>query len=176
MVNYEYEIIQKIIGGEKSAFRSIMDKYGNLVYNLAYTHVNNVEDARDLTQEIFLKVYKNLKKYKPEYKFFSWLYKISLNTVNSFLKKRKRKPDLLPLDESRDFADVKEAGLPRSEELHNIIGQFKKDMREVFVLFYYEDLDIQTVADITGKSPSNVKVMLHRGRNEIRALLGKESE
>ncbi len=177
MISEDYAIIKTILGGNSSAFRSIMDKYGNLVYRLAYTHLNDVEEARDLTQDIFIKIYKNLRKYNPEYKFFSWLYRISLNTINTYLGKRKRRPVMVPLENTpaaEKGGAMEKDGPEIAGDIEHIIAGFKKDTREIFVLFYYEEMEIREISEITGKSPENIKVILHRGRKDIREALGAE--
>ena len=160
MISEDYAIIKTILGGNSSAFRSIMDKYGNLVYRLAYTHLNDVEEARDLTQDIFIKIYKNLRKYNPEY-----------------LGKRKRRPVMVPLENTpaaEKGGAMEKDGPEIAGDIEHIIAGFKKDTREIFVLFYYEEMEIREISEITGKSPENIKVILHRGRKDIREALGAE--
>ena len=70
-------VVDYILKGHPESFREIMNRYGDLVYRMAFRRLNSHDDAVDLSQDVFFRVYRKLKKYNPEYKFFSWLYRIT---------------------------------------------------------------------------------------------------
>jgi len=84
------DAVRKCLGGEIEAFGAIIDRYQGTMLNLAYRIVNNYEDAKDITQAVFVKAYGNLASYDPRYKFFSWLYRIGVNESLNFVNHRKR--------------------------------------------------------------------------------------
>ena len=78
------------MSGDQNAFAQLVNRYKNLVYSVVLRMVNNTEEANDLAQEIFIKLYKNLDKYQPEYKFSTWLIRISTNHIIDYRRKRKQ--------------------------------------------------------------------------------------
>ena len=91
-------LVNYILKGHPESFREVMNRYGDLVYRMAYKRLNSHDDAGDLSQDVFFQIYRKLKKYNPEYKFFSWLYRITLNMINSELRKRRSRPEFVPKD------------------------------------------------------------------------------
>ena len=77
----DYELVKMSIEGNNDAFAELLTRYKNLVYSVVLRMVNDTEEANDLAQEIFIKVFKNLDKYQPEFKFSTWLIRISTNHV-----------------------------------------------------------------------------------------------
>ena len=86
----DYELIKLVMSGDQNAFAQLVNRYKNLVYSVVLRMVNNTEEANDLAQEIFIKLYKNLDKYQPEYKFSTWLIRISTNHIIDYRRKRKQ--------------------------------------------------------------------------------------
>ena len=86
----DYELINRILSGDNDAFGEIVSRYKNLVYSVILRMINDYEEANDISQEVFIKVYKNLGKYQPEYKFSTWIMRITTNHVIDFLRKKKQ--------------------------------------------------------------------------------------
>jgi RNA polymerase sigma-70 factor (ECF subfamily) len=83
------ELVRRCLKGEKEAFGTILDRYEKPIYNLVLRMVNDRDDAADLTQTIFVKAYEKLDTYDERFKFFSWLYKIAVNTALNFISHRR---------------------------------------------------------------------------------------
>ena len=80
--------------GERTAYEALIIRYEKPVYNAAFRMLNSTEDARDVTQTVFLKVYENLDRFDPKYRFFSWIYRIAVNESINCLKQRNRTEEL----------------------------------------------------------------------------------
>ena len=84
------KLMERCLKGDRHAFEALLVRYKKPVYNAAYRMLNNSEDARDVTQTVFLKVYENLDQYDPSHRFFSWIYRIAMNESINWLKKSSR--------------------------------------------------------------------------------------
>ncbi|TYB31760.1 MAG: sigma-70 family RNA polymerase sigma factor [Candidatus Mcinerneyibacterium aminivorans] len=174
-----YEVIEAVLSGHTASFEKIIERFEAMVFDLTYKHIQNYEDARDLTQEIFIKVFENLDKYDKNYKFFSWIYRISLNEIYSYLKRNKWKQKTISIEKVKFFfvrdknekEDYKEAML---HKIQKIIDKEKDRDKQIFSLFYYSDYSIEEISKLTDETKSNVKVILHRLRNKIKEKLEVE--
>ncbi|HHH85014.1 MAG TPA: sigma-70 family RNA polymerase sigma factor [Firmicutes bacterium] len=163
-------VVNYILKGHPESFREIMNRYGDLVYRMAYRRLNSHEDAADLSQDIFFHIYKVLKKYDPKYKFFSWLYRITLNMINSELRKKRSGPEFVKKDLSL-IPDNKNSPLSSfSGRLDKFLEDFPDGQKEIFHLFYADGYTVREISQLTGESPSNVKIILFRIRNKIKEV------
>ncbi|MDR0750815.1 MAG: RNA polymerase sigma factor [Tannerellaceae bacterium] len=174
--------IKRIQEGDTTAYTCILDKYSRQIYSLAFKVVRNKEDAEELAQDVFLKVFKHLNGFKGDSSFSTWIYRIAYNTVISYT--RKKKQEWLAIDEAM-IANVAE------EEAANALGQTDSDRqmelldkalaqlppgeRAMILFFYTEGKSIDEIASITALSVSNVKTKLHRIRKKLFVLM-KETE
>ena len=166
-------LVNYILKGHPESFREVMNRYGDLVYRMAYKRLNSHDDAVDLSQDVFFQIYRKLKKYNPEYKFFSWLYRITLNMINSELRKRRSRPEFVPKDLS--LISDSNAASPSSfpARLDEYLETFPRGQKEIFHLYYSDGYSIGEIAQITGESPSNVKIILFRIRRKIKEVFWK---
>ncbi len=176
----DFKVIEAVLNGNTASFEKIIERYEAMVFDLAYKHLQNYEDAKDLTQEIFLKIFNQLDKYDSNYKFFSWLYRISLNEIYSYLKKTKWKKKIISIEKVKSFlfSDLK-VYKEKSDvlfEIQKIISKVSERDNEIFTLFYFDDYSIQKISEITQETESNVKVILHRLRKKIKNELDVEVE
>lgn len=183
MTEYEeidFKVIEAVLKGNTASFEKIIERYEAMVFNLAYKHVQNYEDAKDLTQDIFVKIYNQLDKYDNNYKFFSWLYRISLNEIYSFLKKTKWKQKFISIENIKNFLFTNEKVYEEESdllfEIQKIISKENERDRTIFNLYYFEDFSIKKISEITEETESNVKVILHRLRKKIKNGLNVEVE
>jgi RNA polymerase sigma-70 factor (ECF subfamily) len=86
----DWELVQRYRGGDRSAFTELMTRYQRPVYNAAFGVLHRAEDAKDITQDVFLKVVDRINEYDPQYKFFSWIYRITLNESFNFQRRNSR--------------------------------------------------------------------------------------
>lgn len=188
----EKELIKKIIKGEKEYFREIINKYKNVVYNHSRNFLRNTQEAEDATQEIFINIFNNLKKFRGDSKLSTWIYRITVNTCKNKLKQMKRiKANIMEemTDEDNDeskkvLEDIKE---DEEKEPDNIFAQknlrsviyknmktLSDEQRNVIILRDIDGLSYEEIAKIMKTSVSAVKSKLFRARENLREMLEKE--
>lgn len=178
--NTELYCIQQAQQGDKQAFSWIMGKYKDVVYTMCIRILGSEEDAREASQDVFLKVYKSLNIYQGKSKLSTWIYRITYNHCISILRKKVKMIDLsddFP-DEKIDEHSIDALGELTAEERKHYLLLALEALPEtdalVITLFYYEELSIEEVKEVTGLSSSNIRVRLHRSRQKIYAELSKQ--
>lgn len=162
--------IDKVLNGDKHAFRYFVKEYKNHAYNLAISIVKDTDNAEDIVQESFIKAYKSLRSFKKDAKFSSWLYRIVVNEAYMFLRKNKR--NFAEIDDSLNKLVYEEPKENQQWELaKKKILSLNPNEALVLNLFYLEEKNIKEIANITGWSTSNIKVLLHRARKNVKKLL-----
>lgn len=179
----DYELIEKIKAGDPHAFKKLFEHYKSLVINICYRLVGNKEEAEDLTQEVFFKVYKSVKTFKHRSKLSTWIYRIAVNLSLSHLRK-KRQLRWLSLDNpsqqangetlnplsapSGDLPDVFLEQKEREKIIWKMINLLPKNQR---VAFRYEGLSCQEIAEILECSVGSVQARLHRAKEKLHEKL-----
>ncbi len=173
----DYELVKETLAGDNDAFAELLTRYKNLVFSVILRMINDAEEANDLAQEVFIKIYKNLDKYHPEYKFSTWVIRIATNHVIDF--RRKKKQDTISMDEM--VYDIPDQNTPeksyiKKERQKQIAGALQSlpDMYKIpIVLYHQQGLSYQEIADIIGEPLSKVKNRIFRGRKMLKeALMG----
>jgi len=183
----ELELIQGLREGQEAAFRTLVETYQDRVYNTVIGIVQNAEDAEDVTQEVFIQVYKSIGSFKGESKLSTWLYRIATTRSLDLLRSRKSKKRFgfiqrlfgegaEPTVEIPDFNHPGVA-LDKKEDaakLFKAITQLPENQKTAFVLHKLEDLSYQEVAAIMKTSVPAVESLMHRAKLNLRKLLEKE--
>jgi RNA polymerase sigma-70 factor (ECF subfamily) len=168
--------IKASLKGDKHAFQWIVENYSDYVYRVAYRLVLNHDDAQDIAQESFLKIWKNLKYYKSSVKFTTWIYSIVTNLTIDMLRKEKLKSEYsaqkTQTEDGNSYSEQKNLG---DEQLIDIIKKIAKDLpalqRICFVLKEIEGKSLKEVAIITNSGIDSVKSNLYHARKRIKELL-----
>jgi RNA polymerase sigma-70 factor (ECF subfamily) len=162
---------------DRNAFRAIVEGYQSMVYSLAFRILCNREDAKDIVQETFLRIWLNLSKFNMQQKFSTWTYKIAVNLCMDKLKRTKNIycEDCGVLADFISSDNIEEALV--NSELATIILMLTEKLspkqKIVFTLRYLEDLEVDEVKKITGLSEKKIKNNLYAARLSIRAKLEK---
>jgi RNA polymerase sigma-70 factor (ECF subfamily) len=177
----ERELVRKAQKGDQYAFEKLVKQYQKPVYHLAMRIVLNHMDADEVVQETFLKAYLHLNDFSDKYKFFTWLYRITVNTAFSLLKKRKKGGD--SLDTLSDEDGFQFAGQDdvfqeyKNKELSDIVSKALNDispeMRTVFILRTWGGLSYKEIAEALEISEGTVMSRLNRARSKLQAALKK---
>ncbi len=181
----DIELIKSIRNGDIAAFAHVIDKYQHMAFTLAKGIVKNKQEAEEVAQDAFVKVFKSLENYKGDAAFSTWLYRIVYNTAISKLRSRKPKTEDLDSKEAVYFeAHYAENNMNRLEKqerkklLKEALNNLKEEDAFILILYYYKEQSIDEISKATGLSASNVKIKLHRGRkqmhNELNTLLKGE--
>jgi RNA polymerase sigma-70 factor (ECF subfamily) len=176
----DHKIIEDVLKGDGEQFGEIIGRYKNGVYSICMRMVGDAEEARDLSQETFIKAYNNLLKYNPEYKFSTWIFKIATNLSIDYL--RRKKHQALPLDEKMsmpyDTASAEDMYLHscNKDEIERVIQELPTDYKALVILYHKEGLSYQDICDVMKLPMSKVKNRLHRARSMLKERLKEIKE
>ena len=172
--------INKVLSGDVKSYARLVEKHKHMVFTVALRIVRNREDAEEISQDVFIKAFQSLEKFKQESKFSTWLYKITYNT--SISKTRKKKIETTPLEvnvvENYTLNEIFE-NLDKLEEneqksiVQKLFNSLNPDESTLITLYYYQRIQTDEIAEITELSQSNVKVKLHRIRQKMHNALQK---
>jgi RNA polymerase sigma-70 factor (ECF subfamily) len=168
------ELIQHCMKGDRQAYETLLVKYEKPVFNAAYRMLLNSDDASDVTQTVFLKVIENLDKYNPNYRFFSWIYRIALNESINCLKKQNRLDalDREPADPSGNPEDITGSD-QMSSGMQAALMTVKAEYRTVIVLKHFVDCSYFEISQILDIPEKRVKSRLYTGRQLLKDALTK---
>ena len=170
--NEDLILVKNCLSGDSTAFESIYDNYQKKIFNIIYRITNNYNDTCDITQNVFTKVYKNLETYDPKYKFFSWLYRITINETLNYISNNSRNTHL----EHQIISDRKN---PEEDYLNNelnnkiqkALNKLKPDYRIVIILRHYNELTYEEISTILEIPEKRVKSRLFSARQELKKIL-----
>ena len=169
------KLIERCINGDRKAFETLLVQYEKPVFNAAYRMLNSRDDARDVTQTVFLKVFENFDHFDPSRRFFSWIYRITLNESINWIGKSKR---LEPLqheavdDNKGPEQEVESANV--SESVQAALMSIKADYRTVIVLKHFLGCSYVEISEILEIPEKKVKSRLYTARRLLKdALTGK---
>ena len=170
-------LVKSCLQGDMGSFGELVRRYQKQVYSLAYRLTNDAEEAMDLSQEVFLKIYQVLERYDDTRPFFPWMYKVASNVCYSLL--RKRPQESVPLEKVIEFTPLipKIESQPEdyyeSREIQQLvqraIAELPEKYRVPLVLRFLEDLTYQQIAEVMELPVSTIETRLYRGK----ALLQK---
>lgn len=170
----ESELVKRAKKGEVSAFAELVEKYESDIYTYCLFILKDREDAKDLTQETFLKAYLNIKSLKKDEDFKYWLFRIARNSCFKKLKKRKQEKNLKLIEEEKgtkfDEEMIKDE---KREKLMDAINRLDKKDREILTLRDIEGYTYEEISKILKISLALTKVRIHRARKNLRKILGE---
>lgn len=173
----DFDAIRKVLAGDNAAYELLQKKYKNLIYSLVKKMIKNDSDVEDLVQETFIKAYKALDKFKFNYSFSAWIYRIASNNTIDFL--RKRRFDTFSIDkpignaEDENYFEIEDNSYSPDAELINeqkadiirdAIDTLPENYREIIILRHEEELDYKAIADKLDLPLGTVKAHLFRAR------------
>jgi RNA polymerase sigma-70 factor (ECF subfamily) len=167
------EAVEACQGGEREAFDRLVERYQRDVYRLCYRYVNNHEDANDMAQEVFIKAYRALGRFRGDSSFSTWLYRIAVNTCLNFRASRRPPGEELPEGLPDTSAAVGEQ-LEREEQARRVreaVRRLPEKQRATLILKIYNDLTHQEVAVILGSTVGTVKANLFHALGNLRRIL-----
>jgi len=169
--------IDKVLSGDKDAFRYFIKTYQEMAYSIAIAMVKNEFNANDVVQNSFIRAYKGLRTYRADAKFSTWFYKIVVNETLKFLKKNKRYKEFITfMDDPMDYISTFNEAVNNFElfdkkmEIKKTMNLMKPKEALLLKLHYLHEEPIVEIEKITGFTKSNIKVLLHRARKSFLAL------
>ena len=166
-------LIKNLKRGREEAYRQLIEEYGNKLLRTCYLILNDREEAEDVVQETFIKVFNKIDTFKEKSGLYTWIYAIALNLSRDRMR---TKQDMLELkDEWIGNDDVEshvEINIDR-EQLRKEIFEMNSLYKEVLVLFYFEELSIKEISNLLNEKEGTIKSKLSRGRNMLKESLLK---
>jgi RNA polymerase sigma-70 factor (ECF subfamily) len=163
----EKEYLQRAKEGDRFSINYLLNKYRQLSFALALKIINDECKAEDIVQEAFIKVFLNIKNFKTEAKFSTWLFKIICNEAFTYYRKN---ANSFNSDEDLEYLPQNETNSNQKDQAKLIQESMKCLSRNEYVviqLFYLADKGIEDIKIITGLSVANIKVLLHRSREKL---------
>jgi len=175
----EAELISRSQQGDQDALKEIFDQYRTKVYRIAYGVVRQREDALDIVQEVFIKLFRSMKNFKGRSNLYTYLYRIAMNTAIDYTRKMKKYPTSNFDDERGLFSSDDLGKRPEKilidkeleERLKTAMEKLPSNQKASLILREVEDLSYQEIAEVTGCSIGTVMSRLHYGRKKLRELL-----
>ena len=168
-------LVEGCRNGDRKAFATLVARYQRPIYNAAYRVLANADDASEVTQIVFLRVVEKLADYDPQYKFFSWIYRIAINESIDLLRHGRREE---PLDDDIDLPDPSGLGPEQqvlgrelSERIQRVLMSMKVEDRVVITLRHFSELSYREIAEILGTEEKTVKSRLFEARQRMGELL-----
>lgn len=176
MIDGEEKLIKQAIGGDSSAFGALYDQYQAMIYRFVLVKVGRREEAEDITHQVFLSAWQNVKSYKHRgYPFSSWLYQIARNQVIDHYRANKGDISLEKMDpEYFVVAATAHFDLGTKLEIEKVratIQTLKPDYQDVIIMRFIEDVSLKETAIILKKTEGAVKLIQHRAIKELKKML-----
>lgn len=181
----DWAIVERVKAGNVGAFDQLVQKYREQIFAVIYNMTSNREDASDLTQETFIKAFRAIGRFKGKSSFFTWIYRIAINTTMTFLKKRSRRRFISyeNIDEEATGAEILErlTASNRSEKgaliselqekLNDALQKLSPKHRTVVILHEIEGIDHAQIAEITRSTTGTVRSRLHYAKQQLQSYL-----
>jgi RNA polymerase sigma-70 factor (ECF subfamily) len=166
-------VVGRVLAGDVSAFEEIVRRWQSPLVNLAYRFCHDRGRAEEMAQEAFLRAYRNLKQWRKEAAFSTWLFALATNVYRSELR---RIPVHVPIDDVREPADARaqDGGLEeedRDRAVRRAVFALPEKYREALILFYFHEMDVPAAAGSLGVPEGTFKARLFRGREILRGKL-----
>ncbi len=176
-MNDDQKLIERFLLGDESAFNELVNHHKNWVFDFIFKFTKNREDAQDLAQDVFVKVYFNIRKFRGDAKFKTWLYRIIINQTNTFFAKQK----LLSWFQN-DYDECADQTVSDSDpsvtqtKLMNTVKRLAKVQRNVVLLRVFQDMTFKEVSEVLSISENSAKVSFHKAKQNLRGLTNGKFE
>lgn len=169
---------------DERPFRELMERHQRMVWRVCYNFMGNAEDAEDITQDVFLKAYRNLEKFEGRASFKTWIYRIAINSCQNELRRRARRPQVstTPLDVAAEFlpsaedVELQNEQQNRLETLRHALDALREEDRDILLLKDFHNLQYNEIAEQKRISLSAAKMRVQRARHALNILYKQLSE
>ncbi|WP_248723545.1 RNA polymerase sigma factor [Seonamhaeicola sp. ML3] len=183
MTTNDQHYINLTLNGDTQAFAILVDRYKDMVYTLTVRMLKNREEAEEVAQDTFIKMYKSLNRFKGDSKFSTWVYKIAYNTSLDRIKKNKKFLNNVAINEYTE-SQVKTVhnaltnleNEEKAEAIKRCIALLPADDSFLLTLYYYDEQSLEEIAVAMNLTPNNVKVKLFRSRKKLAKILKNNIE
>ncbi len=172
------QLIKEITSGNHAAFKSLMQKYQLQVFRTVMGFVHTKEDAEEVTQDIFVRVYRSLSSFQHDAEFSTWLYRITINMSLNFLRSNRKNRLLQSLEAIFSLRSEEKTPLEeleyaeRDRRIRRAIDSLPEKQRMAFILSRYEELPQKKIAAVMNRSEGSVEQLLQRAKENLKKKLG----
>jgi len=175
----DFELVDEIRGGSRSAFDELMRRHQRLVYSIAFSCTRDMDSALDVSQNVFLKVHRKLDSFAGRSSFRSWLSRIAHRESLNWIESQNRHGGHEDVHEARDlgYEAVQDLAMQRAERTRDLraeVDRLHPRQREAVMLRYYEHMPIREIGEVLDCSEGQVKSLLFRGLQKLRTHLAKQ--
>ena len=177
------ELVAAILDGEAALYTDLVERYRGRLINYLNRFLGNVHESEELSQEVFLRVYRALDRYNPKYRFSTWLFRVAKNAAIDLIRKRRLK--LVPMQrvgvdgqaQEREFESEERdpyrtlRNVERRQAIGAAIDGLKEEYRELIQLRHFAEMTYEEIAEFKGMPLGTVKNKLFRGRRMLKARL-----
>ncbi|MFN3316866.1 MAG: RNA polymerase sigma factor [Raineya sp.] len=188
---YDFKLVELAKDGDQNAFAELMKRYNRSLYHVILKMVRNVDDAEDLTIEAFAKAFKNLDKFKQEYTFSTWLFRIATNNCIDFIRKKKNNETFslnnlynnteneeFDLDIADENSNPQEATIrsQKVELMQKLVARLPAKYRKLVTMRYFEERAYQEISEELELPIGTVKAQLHRARELLYDMVKNQKD
>jgi RNA polymerase sigma-70 factor (ECF subfamily) len=169
------ELVRRSLGGDPAAMTALVEQFSGLVYGLCFRMLRHRQDAEDVAQESFSRMFRSLGSWDSSRDFKPWLLAITGNRCRTLLESRKRRPagleqpDQVAGKPSTDHSDARYL----AEEVWRAVDGLREEYRQAFLLFHEQELSYQEISEVLACPLGTVKTWVHRARREVATVLRK---
>lgn len=166
-------LVRGYLDGQTDAASSLVDRYQKRLFNVALRMTNNTQDAEDVTQTVFLNAFLKMSSYDPQFRFFSWIYRMAVNESLNVLRRRKQ---MVTLEDFPALGGDTDQAVEAQDQVGKALMGLKPDDRAVLVLKHFVFFSYEEIADVLEVPVKTVKSRLFTARERLRLALGEPGE
>lgn len=183
MQENDIELVRRVLTGDKEAFRSLVERYQNYVFSVAITIIKNREEAEEVAQDVFIKVYKQLGSFQQRSQLSTWLYTITYRTALDYARRKRPYTEPIEREDGQTLPIAENPAAGPSDQLlqHDLRETLQEAVKKLepadaalLQLYYFKERSVREITEITGMSASNVKTRLFRLRNQLKEVLSQQ--
>lgn len=181
MMSADTDLISRAAGGDSSAFQALVERHRSMVYRVAYQFAGNHHDAEDIAQEVFIKVYRSLDRFRQDAQLTSWMYRIVMNACIDHRRRQRlavaapfgeeAEQRMLNTPEERPDPEERAYAGELGQVLESEIGRLPNGQRVVFVMRHHQGMKLCEIAEALGLAEGTVKRQLHAAVHRLRQAL-----
>lgn len=186
-IKEEEKIVKQLKSGDFSNYDKIVESYKNRVFGMAYKFTNDYNETQDLAQEVFLKIYRQIKNFREESKLSTWIYRISINTCLDWKKKKNRLKSInfsnMVNEENKDQnIDIKDESMLPDEiiikgedqkQVHKLIYELSNKYKTVLIMYHFNEMSYKDIATALNIPQRTVETRLYRARRTLKDKISK---
>lgn len=161
------DLVRRCLRGDADAIRRLVDQYQGEVYALCVRLLTHRHDAEDVTQEVFLRIFRSLRRWDASRPLKPWIVGITVNRCRTWLSQRSRRPELIDYLQDTAAAPAADDSAELIREIRDALAELRPEYREVFVLFHQQGHPYEEIADALERPVGTIKTWLHRARTEV---------